>query len=704
MNRGRLLLAVGSLMLGPLLAGRLAAQDLRVLDPQHTRLITAEISGDAAYEHIRYSTQFHRPRGGSDGLWQVAEYFEEKAREYGLVDVKLIKQAATTQPWNATFADLWIVEPEEERIASTLQSPLHLADFSRSADVTGEIVDVGAGTPGDYESKEVSGKIVLTYGSIDAAMREAVWNRGALGVIWYPDPLGTMSVASAAGFSEPDQLRWGSVPSQGTDGNDPTFAFVLSVRQGVLLSNRVAQSAVPIVARAVVDAEMGSAQGAEPWQVMVEGYIRGTDPAVGQDILVTGHMQEEGTSANDDASGTASVLEIGRALNKLVREERIPRPRRNIRFWWVTEISSQRQYFADNPEAHLQIWVNVNQDMVGANQAQGVMRKQNITRLPAARFHFFNDVVESIIEYMVAGNTSELAVAQNGIQFYPKPHVAHLGTRHRYNAEMIYFHNNSDHMPFNEAPIGVPATTFTNMPDHYIHSSDDDLWNVDRTQLGRNAASVALIAYTMASVDAESAAAMGAMTFGRGMERLGKNLRVGLTGMAVASNLTAAYYEAADQVWYAAERERLALNSLREIDPATERAVDELLGELDRREAQAMREVQMAYRHASGQSQPPTKIQSEAESTLSSVTPDLVAGPTEFLRGRGRIRGVGGLHSLMAFEVLNAVDGKRSGFDIYRFVAAEAREAGAYYFGIVTPEAVLQYLQNVADAGLIRLN
>jgi hypothetical protein len=57
----------------------------------------------------------------------------------------------------------------------------------------------------------------------------------------------------------------------------------------------------------------------------------------------------------------------------------------------------------------------------------------------------------------------------------------------------------------------------------------------------------------------------------------------------------------------------------------------------------------------------------------------------------------------MAFEVLNSVDGERSGLDIYRYVAAEAREAGDYYYGEVSVEAVLQYLENVAAAGLIRL-
>jgi hypothetical protein len=56
----------------------------------------------------------------------------------------------------------------------------------------------------------------------------------------------------------------------------------------------------------------------------------------------------------------------------------------------------------------------------------------------------------------------------------------------------------------------------------------------------------------------------------------------------------------------------------------------------------------------------------------------------------------------MAFEVLNFADGRRSGLDVYRAVAAEAREAGDYYFGSVTAEAVLAYLKNAAAAGMIR--
>jgi hypothetical protein len=670
-------------------------QELPVLDPSHARLIAQEVSGDAAYEHIRHNTHHHRPRGGSDGLWKVAEYYAQKAREFGLTDVSLIKQAYGTPPWNARFADLWIIEPEPERLASTLQSALHLADYSRSADVTAELVDIGAGSAEELAQVDVAGKIVLTYGSLFSVMSRAVGEGGALGLVWYPSPFGGQS-------AYPDQLQWIRSPVRGSDGFEPTFAFGLSLRQGLELRNRLAAADRPLRVRAVVDAEFTSQQGDEPWQVMVEAFIRGREPGLGQDVVLTGHMQEEGTSANDDASGTASVLEIARALNSLIENGRLPRPRRDLRFWWVTEISSQRQYFADNPDAHRKMWVNINQDMVGANQAQDVMRVQNITRLPATRFHFFNDVVESVIEYMVRGNTAELAQLQAGSGFYPEPHLSHLGTRHRYNAKMIFFHNNTDHMPFNEAPIGVPGTTFTNWPDNYIHSSDDQLWNIDRTQLGRNAAAVALMAYTMASADSASAPALAAETVGRGEERLARNTRLGLTWIATSADKPAAYRKAVDQVGYAVQRERLAIRSLAEAHPSAARTIDPQLEELDRRQAQALREVELAYRQATGQSAPVPEL-SATEQRLAELRPVLIAGPREFLDGRRQIGAVRGLHSLMAFEVVNAVDGERTGLDIYRFVAAEAREAGAVYYGTVTAEAVLEYLENVAAAGLIDL-
>lgn len=687
------------------LPGTLRAQTLSILDSNVVRLVSEEISGDAAYEHIRYLSQFHRPRGGSDGLMTVARYLEQQARRAGLEDVRLIKQASTTKPWNARFADLWIVDPAPERIASTLQHALHLADYSRPTDVTAELVDINAGTEADYAGTDVRGKIVLTYGPLASVMTEAVIRRGAAGIIWYPSPFSPPNGIAGAGVSRPDQIRWNSISADPIEGREPTFAFTLSLRQGVDLHNRLAQSTAPIRVRAKVESAFTSSEGDQPWQVMVEAFIKGTDPDAGQDIVLTGHMQEGLHSVNDDASGCASVLEIGRALMKLINEGRLPRPRRNIRLWWVTEISSQRQFFADNPEAHRRMWVNVNQDMVGADQSLDIMRVQNVTRVPATRFHFLNDVMEAVIDYMVTSNNFELAQLQAGIPLYPKPYFARGGSMHRYNAKAIWFHENTDHMTFNEAPIGVPGVSFTNMPDRFIHSNEDDLWNVDRTQLGRNAVSVALIALRMATADRAAFAPVAAEVVGRGTQRLAQNLRLGLEWIASRPDAAAAYHDAIDQVRYAVERERMVVRSLGQIDPALAPAVSQLVAEADRRGAQAERDVQLAYRQRTGEQRVPTqRTPGQAETTLAGLRPVLVGGPREFLTRRGTIAGVPGLHALMATETLAAIDGTRSALDIFRYVAAEAREAGAHYYGTVTAEAILRYLQNTERAGLVRLD
>ena len=678
-------------------------QELPLIDPQKKQHILEEISGDASYEHIRFMTQFHRPGGGADGLWHVAEYVSEKAQAYGLEDVQIIKQDYRRLPWNSNIAELRLLEDEtSKRIASTLQSQLHIADFSRAVDLKSELVYIGAGTSGhDYENKEVEGKIVVTHGSIGAVMREAVWNRGADGIIWFPDPEGRTGFGEH-NISHPDQIRWTRVPVEGPDGQEGTFAFVLSLRQGLDLLRKIRNAEEPLKVHAYIDASFDSMHGEEPWQVMVEARINGTEPDLEQDIIITAHIQEEKFSANDNASGSGNILEIARALNKLIDEGKLERPRRTIRFWWVREFTSQRQYFADNPDAHHRMWVNINQDMVGANQAQDVMRVQNVTRLPASRFHFFNDVVESVIEHLVEINNTELAEIQAGTEYTPI--LSHLGTRHRYNAKMIYYHGNTDHVTFNETPIGVPGITFTNWPDNYIHTSDDDLWNIDRTQLQRNAVAGALIAYIMATADRDTFAVFAATTSGKGNKRIGNNLQLGLQWIAREDDKERAYHRAVQQINYAIERERKAIASLGEIGNRLDNNVAFLIERLDTKRDAALGELLAHYTLFSGnEDAPPPYTPTEAEEELLEIVLTTADDPSVYLNTRGQLSTVPGLHSLMASEIVNYIDGsRRSGLDIYRYIAGQAREAGEYYYGEVTPELVLAYLKKIMESDVVR--
>jgi len=67
--------------------------------------------------------------------------------------------------------------------------------------------------------------------------------------------------------------------------------------------------------------------------------IKGTDPAGGE-IILSAHLFDGlfKMGANDNLSGCASILEIARMLNRMIREGRIERPKRTI------SLSGHRRY------------------------------------------------------------------------------------------------------------------------------------------------------------------------------------------------------------------------------------------------------------------------------------------------------------------------------------------------------------------------
>ena len=106
-------------------------QPVPFLSEEEYDWLSNEISGDAAYEHIRYFSHFHRAVG-TPGLMEVAKYVERKAREYGLKEVRLIKQDSTRLGWECRYGEIWLTSPHVRLLASTRQVRLHLADYSRT--------------------------------------------------------------------------------------------------------------------------------------------------------------------------------------------------------------------------------------------------------------------------------------------------------------------------------------------------------------------------------------------------------------------------------------------------------------------------------------------------------------------------------------------------------------------------------------------
>jgi len=295
------------------------AQKTSLLPDSQLNAIVSEASGSLVKENIIALSRFHRVQA-SPGFHEAASYVAAKAREYGLQQVKIDlfpADGVTTYNtfrsyygWEAESGILTEGSPRREIIAEYPKLHVALADYSNDVDVTAELVDVGAGTSEkDYLDKDVKDKIVLAGGGVAAVHRQAVEKFGAAGILSYQQN-------QITGWSGDyvDNVRWGHLSPYNLKN---TFAFMISLRQ------------------------------AREYQTRLQ---RG-----------------EKIRLHDNASGAATILEDARLLVKLIRENKLPRPRRTIRFIWPPEIAGTMCYFARYPEIVKRMHAAIHLDMVGGN-------------------------------------------------------------------------------------------------------------------------------------------------------------------------------------------------------------------------------------------------------------------------------------------------------------------------------------------------
>ena len=163
------------------------------LSTQQWGVIRDESSGAAPYENLRYLTGLHRVPATPE-FDRAAEFMLQKAREYGLSDVRSEQfpiDGAKTYGlmrsylgWNVEAGTLWEVSPHHLLLGDWKTEPIRLADYSRSADVTTALVDVGDGAhEDDYRNKDVRGKIVLADGVLARVQALAIIEHGAAGIV-----------------------------------------------------------------------------------------------------------------------------------------------------------------------------------------------------------------------------------------------------------------------------------------------------------------------------------------------------------------------------------------------------------------------------------------------------------------------------------------------------------------------------------------
>src|SRR6267154_6712406 len=582
------------------------AQETPFLNDADARMLINELSGDRAFEQIRILTQWHRD-SGMDGFFKAADYVMDQAKKAGLEDVHFVEQKLDGPNYTAKSAELWIVEPIEIKLADIGDHAVYLADGSHDANITAEVVWIGSGSKVELENMDVKGKIVLISGSPGTAAANAVWAKGAAGIISYT----TSEGKSPMDF--PDQIAWTRISVTPPAGKEGTFAFNLPPRKGEALRNMLQTKSEQdffatgkkvmggkVVVRAKVDTEIGQSPGRTGF---VEGWIKGSKYH-DQQIVLTAHLQEEQGSANDDGSGCASILEIARTLNKLIAEGKIQRPLRDIRFWWTDEIYSEYRYFRDNPTEPAKLLLNLHQDMVGAKQSIG-SRIEHLIYAPHSITSYLDAVFESVGTFVINTNNSFITAGRMG--GLPRPHSRQIystrGTHENFGARFVPYFNASDNIDFVEGAIGVPSIALINWDDYYIHSSEDDLWQIDPTQLERNAFIITSMAYYFGKAEKDQTNLLLAETYAQGSKRLANDLQVAFNQIQTNSSKEDGWKNATILVEQGILREVRALNSVTKIagnDAISNRSIASSVTQMKSRQTALMNELSDVYKRLHG--------------------------------------------------------------------------------------------------------
>ena len=169
-------------------------QNTPFLSASEISMLANEISGDRAFEHIRWLSHWHR-NSGSEAYFKAVDYVIQAAKTAGLEDVRFVEQPLRSKSYNPRAGELWIVEPIEVKLADIGDHALYLSDGSHDADLSAELVWIGDGSKAMLEDVDVHGKIVLTDATPESAVRNAVWGKGALGVVAYPTSEGKSAMA-----------------------------------------------------------------------------------------------------------------------------------------------------------------------------------------------------------------------------------------------------------------------------------------------------------------------------------------------------------------------------------------------------------------------------------------------------------------------------------------------------------------------------
>lgn len=395
----------------------------------------AKINVDEILRHIMSISQFHRIQGSKE-IVDAAEYILGELKKAG-IDAQLLEDIYDGETWHLTLKspiawDLIYGEIELfDQKFTTGEIPLVVMAHSPSGEAEGEIVYIEREE--DWEKAE--GKIVL----IDKKWKknyEKANKSGAIGFIAYRKGTGKAFPYIGLFLSKRD-LEWAKIPA-------------------VAVSEEIANKIIGKLKKGEsVKAKIKVQTEIKDKQILPMVYAKIGKPPY---ILFTAHVCHPKPGANDNASGSAMLIELAKVLKEKYSEDF----RFGFAFLWIPEYHGTQAFVEKFAELE-KYYTVINLDMVGGSEDRSNSTIM-IVRTPLSRF----SVVSGLLEYYI--NLANSQGESFGGEGMPKLRV-----------KSYPYQMGSDHDIFNF--FGVPGVMPITWPDKFYHSSEDSIEKISKDPL-----------------------------------------------------------------------------------------------------------------------------------------------------------------------------------------------------------------------------
>ena len=478
-------------------------------------IVLDEVSGKYAFDWVSKISQYNRVVGSQD-YHAIVEKVMKELGTFGLDEIKLHKYPAdgktktwewiTTQSWEITSGELRLIEPKNEILCRFQDIPMCIVGRSKSCDVNAELIDVGKGvSEEDFEDLDVKGKIVLMEAP-RIIIPTLYAEKGALGVIVYPD---SKRAAGCKGMT-----IYNRFPAIAEDLEKTTFGFSIPYEQALYLKELLNNGLVKL--HAIIDAKVYNGE-----LEVISAAIRGTEK-VNEEIILTAHICHPAAGVNDNASGSAGLLELARSLTVLIKKNILNPPKHTIRFLWVPEFHGTYPWVKEHEQIVKNALFNINLDMIGEHPLT-VGNPCNICLGPYSRPSILNDIIQYFTKI---------------IADHPKG-VAINGTQMKMRYRIVPYSGGSDHGVFVARPICIPGIMIGH-EDPFWHSSLDTIEKCDSTELKRVISIVLCTSYIFSILDKDTLISIWPIIEENFYTRLGKlkNLTFTLSDKLIQESTT----------------------------------------------------------------------------------------------------------------------------------------------------------------------